>query len=142
MIRDAWLPVGFLLPDGLPVRRILDDDVDWQLYQTKNDGRALIVKEVLAQRWLQAGLLEAGLLSPFAFAGEELRMLASKSDHRLTPVAAHQSPDSYSEALAFADALRITRRIDPDTPLHDALFVERYSRLLPTYTLSAPVADD
>ncbi len=142
MIRDAWLPVGFVLPDGLPVRRILDDDVDWQLYQTKDDGRALIVNEVLAGRWLQAGLLASGLLSPFAFAGEELRMLASRADHRLTPVAAYQSPESYSEALAFADALRITRRIDAHSSLHDALFVERYSRLLPTYSLSAPVPDD
>jgi len=142
MVRDAWLPVGFLLPDGLSVQRILDDDVDWQLYQTTDEGYALIVKESLAGRWLQAGLLEAGLLSPFAFAGEELRMLASRADHRLTPVAACQSPESYSEALAFADTLRITRRIDAYSPLHDAIFVERYSRLLPTYSLSAPVPDD
>ena len=142
MIRDAWLPVGFVLPEGLRIQRILDDGVDWQIYQTTESGRALIVKETLAGRWLQEGLLETGLLTPFTFAGEPLRVLASQADHRLTPVAAQQSPDSYSEALAFADALRATRRIDPDTPLHDALFVERYSRLLPTYSLSAPVADD
>lgn len=142
MIKDAWLPVGFLLSEGLPVRRILDDDVDWQLYQTADGGRALIVKKALARRWLQAGLLETGLLSPFVFAGEPLWMLTSRVDHRLMPVAAYQSPETYSEALAFADALRTTRCIDAHSSLHDALFVERYSRLLPTYSLSAPVADD
>lgn len=142
MVRDAWLPVGFLLPEGLSVRRILEEDVDWQIYQTADGGRALIVKDALADRWRRVGLLEGELLRSVEFAGERLWTLTGTADHQLAPVAACQSPNTHSEALAFADALQATRRIDAHSPLHDALFVERYSRLLPTYSLSAPVADD
>ena len=38
--------------------------------------------------------------------------------------------------------MRETRKIDPEVPLHDAIYVERYSRLLPTWTVSEGSADE
>lgn len=52
------------------------------------------------------------------------------------------SPDNKSEALAFALALKATRDIDAESALQDALYVEKITRLLPTYTISARAGDD
>jgi hypothetical protein len=37
--------------------------------------------------------------------------------------------------------MKATRAIDASTPRQDALYVERLSRLLPTYSITAPVED-
>ena len=60
----------------------------------------------------------------------------------LSPVSEGASPNSKAEALSFALALRATRAIDDATPLQDAIYVERFSRLLPTYSISARTDDD
>jgi hypothetical protein len=44
--------------------------------------------------------------------------------------------------MAFGSALRETRAIDRDSSLHDALYLEKLSRLLPTYGSDAKVEDD
>lgn len=139
---DAWLPVGFSLPDGARVRLAVNDGVDWQVFEAQGGGLALVVKESLINRWVEAGLIEVGVFAGFTFGGDNLAEFSCGSGHLLKPVLECKSPNSKTEALAFADAFRSTRAIDLDTPLQDAIYVEKLSRLLPTYSLSARVSDD
>ena len=44
--------------------------------------------------------------------------------------------------MSFALALKATRDVDAESPLQDALYVEKISRLLPTYSISARTDDD
>src|SRR5690606_10966070 len=53
-----------------------------------------------------------------------------------------KSPDNKAEALSFALALKATRDIDADSPLQDALYIEKITRLLPTYSISSRTGDD
>jgi hypothetical protein len=55
---DSWLPVKFGMPDGPVLRRAIDEGVDWQIYETTDNGRALVAKDGLARRWIEAGLVE------------------------------------------------------------------------------------
>lgn len=139
---DAWLPVRFELPDGGRVRTALHDAPDWQIFELRGGGRALVVKASLASRWLDAGLIEAGHFSQFSFGGDQYYEVSSGADRNLAPLAACKTPDSKSEALAFADALRTARELDPDSALQDGIYVEKLSRLLPTYSLAPRVGDD
>ena len=139
---DAWLPVGFALPDGVRVRLALHEGVDWQIVETQDGGRALVARQALGDRWVDGTLLDAGVLASFAFGGDAFAALSSGASHTLAPVAGARSPSSKTEALAFASALRDTRRVDPSSALHDAIYVEKVSRLLPTYTFSPAVPDD
>ena len=142
MTLDAWLPVGHKLPDGAKSVVALFAGPDWQILETLGDGRALLVRDELADRWIKAGLLDKGTLTPFEFGKQHLRSTSCGPSQALCPVSDGISPETKSEALAFAQALRATRAIDKESPLQDALYVEKVSRLLPTYSISSRTDDD
>jgi cell division protease FtsH len=136
MALDAWLPIGFKLPDGAKARFALFEGADWQILRPKAvGGRSLCM--ALAQRWLDAGLIDDGTLSSFEFGDQQLRSISCGPSQTLCPVTEAKSPDNKAEALAFALALKATRDIDPDSALQDALYVEKITRLLPTYSISS-----
>lgn len=142
MALDPWLPIGFKLPDGAAARIALFEGAQWQILETSGGGRALVVHDELAQRWRDAGLVEPGTLIPFAFGEQRLLSLSCGASQVLCPVSEGRSPDTKAEALAFALALKATRAIDAESPLQDALYVEKSSRLLPTYSISSRTEDD
>ena len=142
MALDAWLPVGFSTPDGERARLALHEGTDWQIYEAQGGGRILVTKQLLAARWIESGLLDASQIRSFEFGGEKYCEFSSGIDHVLAPVVESNSPESKNEALSFAESLKATRDIDATSSVHDAIYVERLSRLLPTYSLSARISDD
>lgn len=142
MALDAWLPIGFKLPDAAKVRGACFSGQSWQILETLGDGRALVVNDDLVARWLDSGLIEPGAFSPFDFGERCFWEISCSPSQVLCPIAEGKSPDTKTEALAFALALKATRSIDSETPLQDALYVERISRLLPTYSISSRADDD
>jgi len=142
MALESWLPVGYKLPDGAKVRVALFEGTDWQIYETMGGGRALIAQDSLAQRWLDSGLIDEGTLDSFPFGKHQLRGISSAPSQTLCPVCEGKSPDKKTEALAFALALKATRDIDSESAFQDALYVEKITRLLPTYSISSRTGDD
>lgn len=142
MTLDAWLPVGHKLPDGAKCRIALHEGNNWQIVETRGHGRALLVKGDLAKRWVVAGLVEEGAFAQFHFGDRPIWSLSCSPRQTLCPVSDGKSPDTKSEALAFALALKATRSVDKNSPLQDALYVEKISRLLPTYSISSRTDDE
>ena len=142
MALDAWLPIGFKLPDGAKARVALFEGADWQILETQGGGRALVIRDALAEHWLDAGLIDDGTLNAFQFGDQPLRSISCGPSQTLCPVSEAKSPDTKAEALAFALALKATRDIDADSALQDALYVEKITRLLPTYSISSRTGDD
>lgn len=48
MLLDAWLPIGYLLPDGSKVRVALFEGTHWQILETQGNERALVSHNELA----------------------------------------------------------------------------------------------
>ncbi len=142
MAIDAWLPIGFKLPDGVKASVVLSEGQGWQILETQGGGHALVVQEELAKRWQNSGLIEDGTFSSFVFGELSLRVISSPCEQTLCPVSEAESPNSSAEALAFALALKATRNIDENSALQDALYVEKITRLLPTYSISSKANDD
>ena len=139
---DSWLPIGYTTPTGEHTSCALYEGQDWQIYEAQGGGRILVAMETLAKKWALSGLLDAGALKPFQFGGNTFQELFSSTLHTLVPIEQYKSPNNKNEALAFADALRATRDRDSQSSLHDAIYIERLSRLIPTYSLSPRVSDD
>lgn len=139
---DAWLPVGYRLPDETKVRFAVSEGVNWQIYDLIGGGRALVVLEELANRWIDTGLIIEGFISFFDFCYKRYLVITCRADQVLCSVLDGNSPNTKDEALSFAMALKATRNIDVDSPLQDALYIEKISRLLPTYSITARTDDD
>lgn len=142
MAIDAWLPKGFTFKNGVKAKRVINDGGDWQIYDVDPKGKILVAKENLTKRWLQDELLAEGALNSFKFGDNLFHFIFSEHNYVLEPVADCKSPSDRSEALAFAEAFRITRELDSESPLQDAIYVEKYSRILPTYGLLNRIDDD
>jgi hypothetical protein len=96
----------------------------------------------LVAKWVDTGLIEDGALREFSFGSEIYREVSCGASQLLAPLTDCRSPEDKNEALAFAMAMKATRDIDPESPLQDALYVEKFSRLLPTYGITSRTDDD
>ncbi|MGH9906513.1 MAG: ATP-binding protein, partial [Pyrinomonadaceae bacterium] len=131
MALDAWLPVGHKLPDGAKSRVALFEGTGWQILETQGNGRALVARDELASRWVESGLIDQGALTAFEFGKQRYWSISCGPSQVLCPVSDGKSPDTKAEALAFAQAFKATREAAKESPLQDALYAEKISRLLP-----------
>mgnify|MGYP001185015454 CR=1 FL=1 len=139
---ESWLPVGFELPDGARCGRALHSETNWLIVETRGGGCALVAKPGLVSKWVDSGLIEDGAFREFSFGSENYREVSCGASQLLAPVADCRSPEDKNEALAFAMSMKATREIDPETPLQDALYIEKFSRLLPSYGITSRTDDD
>ena len=142
MTKERWFPAKHKLPDGSRLGRLLYSGSEWQIYRLDSANSILTTRGSLADRWIDSELLPETVLASFLFGKEEFKAIFSGPEHRLEPVVAYSSPDTKADGLSFALSLRETRKIDPKVPLHDAIYVERYSRLLPIWTVSEECSDE
>jgi len=141
MAIDPWLPRGFSPQSGTVVQRCSFAEEHWQIYETANSGRVLIAANSLSDKWLEDQLLSEDELAVFAFGPKTYTLLPGGRDYRLEPVDESETPNDFSDCQAFVTAVAESRRISPEVGFHDAIYVERLSRLLPCYT-PAPKTDD
>ncbi|KKZ14166.1 MAG: ATPase AAA [Candidatus Synechococcus spongiarum 15L] len=142
MENERWFPLKHELPDGSRLGQLLHSGCNWQIYRLNNQKLVLIVQSALAHRWMESRLLPDTVWNSLSFGQDDYRAITSNLQHRLEPVVLNRPPDTKADALSFALSLRETRKIDADVPLHDAIYMERYSRLLPTWTSSEGSTDE
>jgi cell division protease FtsH len=142
MVIEAWLPIGFALPDGAICGKARFQGPDWQIVATKGGGCALLATETLHRRWTDSQVVPAPGFAQVDFGATRLYAVSSAPSQMLAPVNDCPSPKNKTEALAFAMAIKATREADAESPLQDAIYFQRLGRLLPTYAVSARADDD
>lgn len=142
MAKDMWLPKGFELPDESKTRSLLYSGEEWQIFDTTGSNNILLTRPELARKWAEFGFLDKSVFRDVVFGSESFRTLSSHKSYALTTVENGESPESNVDALAFAFALKNSRKLLGEVSLHDAIYVEQYSRLLPTWTLTPHVDDE
>ena len=142
MAKDLWLPKEYTLTDGTKIRSLLFSGEDWQIFDTNGRGNILLSRPELAQKWFDAGFLDESLLGEITFGATSFRYLNSHNKYALAPVGRGKSPENKVDAIAFSLAIKESRKVSADASFHDAVYVEQYSRLLPTWTLTPRVEDE
>ena len=142
MTNDVWLPKGYVLPDGAKIRSLLYSGDNWQIFATSGSSNILLTRPQLAEQWDILGFLNAAVFGRVSFGSELFWSITSDQKYLLEPVTSGKPPESTVDALAFAVALKESRKQSTDVSFHDALYVEQYSRLLPTWTLTPAVDDE
>jgi len=142
MVSDPWLPAGYALPGSRTAKTALFEGQGWQIYDLLPGGRALLAAEPLLCQWEEKGLVAPDQFHRFEIGGERLGVFCSGSGHLLSPLDNAPSPRDRSEAQALAISMRETRRLESSASLHDAIYVEQLSRLLPVWSLSSNEPDE
>lgn len=141
MIVDAWLPIGYVLPDGSVMRSVLESGPEWQVLECEQDRRALVVGISLFKKWVAIKIIAESCAGFAEFAGRKLAVIVSQPDHNLYCLTNSRSPSSLAEAVSFASALKETRAIEPQASLDNGIYLERFSRVLPVVGGAAGVDD-
>ncbi len=139
---ERWFPINCELPDGLRLRKLAGAGDEWQLYSGGHGSRVLIVKPGLGQRWISEKLLDEASLSEIKFGAVTYLAIESDKNQQLAPVTEFMPPKTKADAISFAISMQQTRKVVEDASFHDAIFVERLSRLLPTWSVSEKVSDE
>ncbi|MCU8071365.1 ATP-binding protein [Shewanella sp. SM20] len=142
MAKDLWLPKGFELSDGSKIRSLLYAGDEWQIFDTNGSNNILLTRPELARKWDEFGFLDRSLFGDVALGNESFQSLSSHKKYTLAAVENGKSPENKVDALAFAFALKESRKLSDDASFHDAVYVEQYSKLLPVWTLTPDVDDE
>lgn len=141
MAKDLWLPKGYELADGSRIQSLTHSGDAWQIYSIKGSDSILVASLDLAERWCEQGFIEDSLLKKLTFGSASFRSMKCPAKYTLAPVESGKPLHSKVDGLAFSLALKESRKLSNEISFHDAIYVEQYSRLLPTWTLT-PFVDD
>jgi hypothetical protein len=141
MLCDIWLPIGYEMSDESKIKELLFSELNFQIYDTTGSNKAIIVRSYLADKWLKSGFIDKNLFNKFIFGSENFYVLYSNKKYVTEPVQKMEPPKSLSDAIAFAVSLKESRRFNDNESLHDAIYIEQHSRLLPAMT-ETPKVDD
>ncbi|MBU9700025.1 ATP-binding protein [Rhodobacteraceae bacterium HSP-20] len=139
---DPWLPFGFRVGQGDSSQSLELAGANWQIIRLKSKDRCLLVKRDLLSKWQDDGLVEDGIFFELENTSHEIWYALSSWDRTLCSVQDGKVVKSKSVAAAFAVALKETRQLGSQFGFQDAIYFERISRLLPTYTVSERASDE
>lgn len=141
MASRNWLARGSMLPDGSKTRKLISCADEWQIFSTSGDGFALIVKPSLLHKWEDAQLIAPNLFSGISVGDDLYFVFVGMHGYMISSIQSGPYPNTSIEAKAFSIALRESRKLIGSLSLHDALYIEQISKLLPTYTVTESFDD-
>jgi Cdc6-like AAA superfamily ATPase len=141
MIRDPWFPKKYEPQKGVVVKSIVFAGDKWQIYRLFDGQNMLVVRHGLATQWDSNKLLDKSVWSRVKLGGDVLSFIISSDKYVLAPVDYRYFSVNKISALSFAAALRESRKTLPNVSFENSLYVEQFSRLLPTSELSSNIDD-
>lgn len=139
---NLWFPIGYKITNEYKYKKPTYESQSWQILEYDN-GNLLLVRHELFNKWHKEGLLEGYMFDEFSYFEELYYFIESNKDNLLRPVEKTLNFIDDNDAISFSLALDKTReKISKDISLHDGIFLEKYSLILPIYSLAEKVDDD
>lgn len=142
MIFDTWLPVDYQITDGHYIKSIRYADSNWQILNVSGNMSVIVMEEDLKQKWVDLSLMESEVFRELNFGGKKLYFLSCADNYTMAPILGCEKPRNKAEAVSFSLSIKKTRTILKDCPLHGGIYIERYSRILPTFIMTEKIDDD
>lgn len=142
MEKDLWLPSRFVIPGtDYQLSRYEQAGKKWQIYSTTSGERLLFALPELSDEWRKFNLINESYMTTFHFGADTYCYLASSEENVLSALLPHLEPEDSNDALAFASAMKATRMLVGDASLHDGIYVEEISRILPVWSNESQIDD-
>jgi len=142
-IIEPWLPFGYAINDQTNVSKPIFEENNWQIIESSKKGRVLIAKKELFDKWVCESFLTPSDAIEILFGDQTYyAVLGGEPMQYLVPIASVPSLQNKMEVASFALSIKVSREIDPNVSFGDGLYIERLSRILPTYSDVDPMEDD
>lgn len=139
---NLWFPIGYKITNEYKYKKPKYKSQSWQILEYDNDN-LLLVRHELFNKWTKDSLLEDYMFDEFVYSDELYYFIESDKDNLLRPVEKTLNFIDDNDAISFSLALDKTReKAGKDISLHDGIFLEKYSLILPVHSLAEQVDDD
>ena len=126
-----WLPRGTALHQEKRIQRMIASGQNWQIYTTNQDTYVLAVSGHLYYRWITDYLLPKGIFAQIEEPAD-CWIFRSSGEYLVSSLAQGPYPENNVQIEAFSISFNTTLKLYPDADLHDALYIEEYSLILPS----------
>ncbi len=127
---SQFLPRGYEVSSNKRIRKMISEGQDWQIYLTNTDSYVLAVKPELHEKWISDYSLPDGIF--FDSDSREYKILLSTGDYLISSLEKGPFPDSNGQVEAFSIAFKTALDLFSNVDIHDAIYIEEYSLLLPS----------
>lgn len=139
---NFWFPIGYEITNEYNYKKPKYESESWQILEYDNRN-LLLVKHELFNKWRKESLLEDYMYDKFEYSDEIYYFIESGKDNLLRPVEKTLNFIDDNDAISFSLALNKTReKLSEDISLHDGIFLEKYSIILPIYSFVEHISDD
>lgn len=127
---SQFLPRGYKVSSDKRIRKMIAEGHDWQIYLTNLDSYALAVKTELYEKWINDYSLPEGI---FADSNSgEYKILLSTGNYLISSLEKGPFPENNGQVEAFSIAFKTAIDLFSNADIHDAIYIEEYSLLLPS----------
>lgn len=132
---ESWLPLGYVLENEAKVGKPLHTGKEWQIIELSGGGKAVLVIDDLLKKWMDCGLLSPAQVLKVSFGDASYGAIdGGNGGEYVQPISKIVSFQNKSEIISFAFSLKETRERAKNISLGDGIYIEKISRILPTYT--------
>lgn len=136
---EQFLQRGYRISDNCRIKRKIASGHDWQIYLTNIDSYVLAVKTSLYDNWVKNYSLPTGIFADADYFG--CRVLQSTSNYIISSMEQGPYPENNGQVEAFSIAFRTATDIFSESDIHDAVYIEEYSLVLPV-SFDKPLVDN
>lgn len=134
---SQFLSRGCYISEQNRIKKMVASGCDWQIYLTNLDTYALAVKTALYEKWVSDYSLPEGI-----FLNEPIntyKVFLSSTNYLVSSLERGPYPEDNGQIEAFSIAFKTTNELFSDADIHDAIYIEEYSLLLPVSFESSTV---
>lgn len=124
-----YLPRGYSVLPEVRIKKTVAEGEEWQIYLTNTDIYVLAVSPSLYTSWIKDYSLPNGLFTEDV--AHNCRVFVSSGDYLVSSLELGPFPENNNQIEAFSVAFKTTTDMFPTADLHDAIYLEKYSLLLP-----------
>ena len=136
-----WLPRGMAVKAEKRIKKMISSGKDWQIYSTNQDSYVLAATTTLYEKWIADYLLPKGIFEQSS--GEtECWIYCSTGEYIVSSLEQGPFPNNNGQIEAFSIAFNTTLKLYPQADLHDAVYIEEYSLILPGNENDTAVKND
>lgn len=126
---SQYLPRGCRISEENRIKKMVVGGCGWQIYLTNLDAYVLVVRMSLYEKWVSEFSLPESIFIDEPI--NNLKVFLSSSNYLISSMERGPYPEDNGQIEAFSIAFKTANELYPNADVHDAIYIEEYSLLLP-----------